>query len=338
MLPTMPNDEATGLSARQRAWDQYWAEDTLHSCAGSFQGNYDGAIAAFWRPVFGQFPEKASVLDLGTGNGPLPQLMLQTLEADRLGEVHGVDLSTPQPRWLDELPSAVKQRVQFHPKVRIEQLPFDDARFDAIVSQFGFEYADRAPATRELLRVAAPTATIAMICHHHASRLVEVADHEVRHLAWLLDETEIFPSAVAMLPYVAMSATPAGRERLQRDPEANVARTRFNLAMNELAEKAHAADIPDALQDMLAYFPHLMQWTIAYGEQAGREMLLATQDNMRNAALRSQELREFALDDSEMTELRSTLEQAGFVTKADLIKEGDYLMGWGLLARREKLS
>ena len=338
MLSTMPNKQPTGLSARQHAWDRYWAEDTLHSCPGSFRGNYDGAIAAFWHPVFGQVPRQGRVLDLGTGNGPLAELMLQSIGPDRLPEVHGVDLATPQPKWLDRLDATLRQRLHFHPNVSMEHLPFEDAHFDVIVSQYGFEYADRPQATAELLRVAAPVATIAMICHHHGSRLVEVADHEVQHLAWLLDETEIFPSALAMLPYVAMSATAEGRERLKHDPEANAVRARFNVTMNALAERAHNASIPDALHDMLAFFPQLMQWTAAHGEQAGRELLLATQDNMRNAALRSQELRAFALQDDDMATLRATLEQAEFTTEVRLVREGEYLMGWGLLAQRKPIS
>ena len=44
-------------SARRAAWSAYWATGGLHSCVGSFGGNYGGAIGGFWRE--GEGPRSA---------------------------------------------------------------------------------------------------------------------------------------------------------------------------------------------------------------------------------------------------------------------------------------
>jgi hypothetical protein len=54
----------------------------------------------------------------------------------------------------------------------METLPFDDAVFDAAVSQFGFEYGRVDEAARELARVLAPGSPISFLIHHSESSVV----------------------------------------------------------------------------------------------------------------------------------------------------------------------
>ena len=41
---------------RIESWSRYWASGALHSCAGSFDGNYAGSLRAFWNEVFSSLP------------------------------------------------------------------------------------------------------------------------------------------------------------------------------------------------------------------------------------------------------------------------------------------
>ena len=142
-------------NARSQAWSAYWSSGRLHSCAGSFEGNYGGAIGTFWRTRLVHLAPGARVLDLATGNGPLPE-MLALMHGAAIA-VDAVYLAVPAPAWHD--PSR-HPGVRFHAGVDMEALPFADGLFDLVVSQYGFEYADHARALAEVLRVAAPRASI----------------------------------------------------------------------------------------------------------------------------------------------------------------------------------
>src|SRR5688572_29452405 len=126
---------ANDQDARRDAWSSYWAAGGLHSCVGSFAGNYAGAIGDFWRDRAAALPDGARILDLATGNGALP-LLFRDRRGDAI-EIDAVDLARIAPRWHrpDESP-----RVRFHSGIAMERLPFADAGFDLVASQFGFEY------------------------------------------------------------------------------------------------------------------------------------------------------------------------------------------------------
>jgi SAM-dependent methyltransferase len=326
--------------ARVEAWNTYWAAGPLHSCAGSFDGNYGGAIGEFWKPLFESLEPGQKVLDLATGNGPLPALLagLKQLDADRMPRIVGIDLAEPAPRWLEPLDPDVRDRVNLQGGVRMEALPFEDDEFDMIVSQYGFEYADRAGALAEVLRVARPEATIALVCHHAGSRLVEVASSEVTHLEWLLDESPVLADAERLLPFIAKSGTPEGVAALRQDADANAARDRFNQSFKDLAERAKGATIPDALHEVQDGLPQLIQLATKNGGAAAVEALERWRQLMRNAALRSRELCEFALDGDAVAGLAEGLRAGGFEVTTGELADGHYLMGWSVLARRGRIN
>ena len=64
------------LSQRAAVWSRYWSRGALHSCTGSFGDAYEGPIADFWRQGFGALAQGARVLDIASGNGPVPKLLL----------------------------------------------------------------------------------------------------------------------------------------------------------------------------------------------------------------------------------------------------------------------
>ena len=54
----------------------------------------------------------------------------------------------------------------------MEELPFADQRFGAVVSQFGFEYSRRDPAAGEIARVLRPGGAMSLLVHHAASAVL----------------------------------------------------------------------------------------------------------------------------------------------------------------------
>lgn len=312
-----------GTSERQQAWTRYWQSGALHSCVGSYRGNYGGAVAAFWRTQFAGLDAGMRVLDLGTGNGPLPALALATLGAEKLPHIDAVDLAEPRPPWLSAEPAATRARIVFHAGVRMESLPFPDGHFNRIVSQYGFEYADTEAAAAEALRVLAPAGAVALVCHHAQSRLVDVAREEVAHIDWLLAEDSVIAAVSTFAPFLALPKSDEGQR----------ASDQFNAAMARMVERAQRSPVPDALHDVAGVVRAVLDAAGRRGAGAAAELVARWVEAARDARVRSAELCANALDDDALQKLRAAFERGGLTTAAQALYEGDYLIGWTITAR-----
>ncbi|GGA68048.1 hypothetical protein GCM10011521_02730 [Arenimonas soli] len=324
MEPT--HDTAADASARRAAWSAYWATGGLHSCVGSFDGNYSGAIGAFWRGVFTDLPDgPVRALDLATGNGALPRLLWEH-RAGRPGlEVDAVDLARLAPAWLDPGQHA---GLRFHSGVAMEHLPFPDASFDLVTSQYGFEYAHREAALAEALRVLRPGGRLALVMHHAGSVLVRVGRSELQNQALLLAPDGLLSATAAVLPWVARAR--AGQDP-SGEPDALRARTDYNAAIQALAAAIAGSDAPDLLVEARAWVNRLLAGTGP--DPAPALATLATyREGLVGAGLRTGELIEHALDDEQSAALVSALQAArpaGRV-RVGLVSQAEGLLGWGL--------
>jgi SAM-dependent methyltransferase len=317
---------------RRDSWSRYWAGGALHSCATSFAGNYDDAIGAFWRSVFAPLRGGERVLDVATGNGALPRLLIDTLAAaGRLPEIEAVDLADIDPAWARQLAPDIAPRVHFHSRVAVESLPFADASFDLVVSQYGLEYSDLARSVGEVARVLKPGGAVALVLHHRDALPVRSGRAEVAHIDWLLASGGLIDRARRLLPFLARLATPAGVASLQRDPEAGKARIQLNEAMRALDSRARIEPVPDLLFEIQSQVGELLNSTAAIGERASRSRLQGIVDGMAQARLRQAELVEHALDRAGVERLAAGL--SGCATaKADIdeLHVRGELFGWSL--------
>jgi ubiquinone/menaquinone biosynthesis C-methylase UbiE len=281
---TSPDD-----TARRAAWTRYWATGGLHSCTGSFSGNYSGAIGAWWTTQIARLQPGQRLLDLATGNGPLPLMLLEQRSADSI-EVDAVDLAQVAPAWFDP---ARHRGIRFHSGVAMEQLPFDDASFDRVVSQFGFEYARRGPALQECLRVCRPDGGLALVMHHAGSVLVEVGRSELANQALLQAPGGLFDAAAAVIPWFARARS---GEDLRTNAEALACREAYNAAIRTLAQHIATSRAPDLLVETRDGINRLLT---TVGPDAG-PALSALQDyrNAQHAAgLRTAEMIAHALEE-----------------------------------------
>jgi SAM-dependent methyltransferase len=125
-------------------------------------GNF-GGMAVFTTPVAGHLVRFAgvgrgqSVLDVGTGTGVV------AITARRAGaKVNGLDLTPELLAQAKEGASiAGHEDIAWH-EGDVEALPFSDASFDVVLSQFGHMFAPRPEvAVSEMLRVLKPGGTLA---------------------------------------------------------------------------------------------------------------------------------------------------------------------------------
>lgn len=335
--PESITDQVTAreaLAARSAVWTRHWASGAPHSCAGTYGERYTGAIAEFWRTVFGSLTGGQRVLDIATGNGALPRLLLALQPAAPI-EVDAIDLAAIEPPWIASLSAAARGRMRFHGDQPAESLSFPDRAFDLIISQYGIEYSDLDCSITEMLRVLAPGGRIALLVHVVGSRPVTLAAVEIAHLDWLLSDAGLLRATAAMIEPISRAGTPDGRAALAYDRGAEVARERFNAAQLGLRERAAVKDGADVLFEMQTALAAALGVAAQHGVAAARIRLDAIELAARDSHLRLRQLCNHALPRSKLDALCQALLQAPgasrSVTTGEVHEQG-FLMGCTLLA------
>lgn len=314
---------------RQAVWGRHWAGGAAHSCAGSYDDTYGGSIGQFWRGVAASLPSRARVLDIATGPGAVPRL-LHDWRPQAEWQIDAVDLAPVQPDWWVALPPAEQARLRFHGGVAAEALPFADGQFDAVLSQYGLEYANLPRAVSELLRVRAPTGQVALVLHHASSRPVTLAAVEMDHISWLRASHGLLPAARAMLGPMARAATPAGRASLATDPEAAARRQRFNQAQQDLERRLAVPDGADVLQETRAAVHGLFSLAQQEGVAAAEVAWSSLDQALADAHWRLDELRRCALAPAAVEHLLALLRPALPHARLQLLQDGPHTMGWAV--------
>ena len=171
------------------AWADYWtsAGGVRPACLPNAKNGVEAAQRVVWAALAKTLPRRAKVLDIGTGDGAV----LAALAVRRDLELTGVDNAPALPR--------PHKGMRLLADVAAEQLPFGDGRFDAIVSQFGFEYADTTRAAAEAGRVLRAGGAIHMIVHHRDGPIVEHNRARREALLWAAGERDLIGRAKALV-------------------------------------------------------------------------------------------------------------------------------------------
>lgn len=320
------------VDARQAVWTRYWSHGAAHSCGGSYGNRYGGALADFWRAAFSQLGPGARLLDVATGNGPLPRLLLDCDPGD--SSCDALDLARLAPAWVAALPDAQRARVRFHGGQPAETLPFADASFDLVMSQYGLEYTDLARSVPELLRVLKPGGKIRLVLHHAQARPVALAVTELDHLAWLSEPQGLLDAVAALLPALARAATEQGRAALAGDRAADAARTRFNGLQAQATALAGASACPDVLLETRQDIAGIVNLALAHGADAAQLALGRLRADLDDGALRLRELVRYALDDGAARALGAALAVGGGQLTLRALEDQAMLMGWALSVDR----
>ena len=314
---------------RRAVWSRYWASGALHSCATSYHDNYAGPIGEFWRSAFATLAPGDSVLDIATGNGALPRLLLAERPETSI-ECDAVDLAQIAPAWLRDAEPTQRQRVRLHGGVAAESLPFPHDAFSLVVSQYGIEYADLSRAVPEVLRVLSPGGSIRLVVHHAGSRPVQLAGEEIHHIDWLLSDNGLLALAAAMIPAMARAATPEGRAALAVDSHANQTRSRFNAMQTAASVRVASSACPDVLHEVREGIARIFGMAMAKGVDEAAQALSAMRAQLVDSRLRLNELRRHALDEKAVQGLCDQLAEGGArVTRLPLSDAG-HVMGWAV--------
>lgn len=310
------------IEPRRAAWSSYWASGNLNSCLGSFVDDPEGAIGRFWESCCAGLEAGNRVLDLATGNGALVKLVHERIRSDL--RIDAVDLATVAPRWLVLADTA---GVSFHSGVRMEALPFADAGYDLVVSQFGLEYAQWPGALEEAIRVCRPGGRMAFVLHHAESVVMRIGRIEQVHQRQLVSAQGLLPAAQGLLPHLIRIQAGA-----QPDPDAERARAAYNHAMRVLAECISASEAPDLLLEARDQVHGIVAGRHAEDPSSRSAQLEAYAQALTDAALRTQELLESGLDQTRLDQLVEVLQTrcVGRPVSAQPLVQAEGVIAWGV--------
>jgi SAM-dependent methyltransferase len=201
------------------SWDEYWRADRLASCVPE-NTQTAGAIASFWIAKFETLPVGSRILDIASGNGIVLAYAARASRGRQRGfALAGVDLAHIDPLRNLSNPDPLFRDTDFRGGVAAESLPFGDASFDCVTSQFGLEYADLDRALDEAARVLRTRGRFFWLAHHVEGEVVRQNAGQRMEVDWLLG---------ADGPYAAMREFVDALRRPSRLP---AARDRLNLAL-----------------------------------------------------------------------------------------------------------
>jgi SAM-dependent methyltransferase len=319
---------------RASVWTRHWASGAAHSCTGSSSQRYDGEAGEFWRQRWAQLPAGARVLDLATGNGPLPRdLCAQRPAGD--WQCDAVDLAQVAPSWLASLHEPLRSRLKFHAGTRMEALPFATGSMDCVVSQYGFEYAQREPAWQEVLRVLAPGGTAAFVMHHAQGRPVSLAREELQLIEQLTAPDGWLAATRALLEPLNRARTPAGLASLQGDTVADAKREAFQRTQQGVQQLKQTANVPDVLHEAT----HAVSAMVVHVQTEGLASALSAWEaymgHLADQRLRLRELCDHALDAQALAWLCEAAIGGlpGHRVETGTITEQSALMGWTFWVR-----
>ncbi len=324
------HDAASARAAQPAtpAWSRYWASGAAHSCAGSFDDAYGGAVGAFWQEAFALLPRPARVLDIACGNGALARL-LTAVRDDADLRCDAVDLADVRPGWAREDP-----RLVFHPGTPAEALPFADGSFDLVASQYGVEYAEFDRALPEALRVVRPGGLVHLVVHHRDGRPCTLAREELAHLDWLERESGWFDAAAAMLEPMGLLAEPGGRDRLQRESRFAAVRQSFDAVVAEARRRQAASACGDLLADVHGWTTQAFRVAGTQGHQAAAPVLAEVRRTLADIRARLDDLVAHALDETALERIAATARAAGWVCASAPLRDRGHLMGIALTLHR----
>ncbi|MFQ6371516.1 class I SAM-dependent methyltransferase [Shewanella sp. YIC-542] len=189
-------------------WTRYWnTTNALNSFAeGEYSTNYQGDILHFWERILKDTPQHSTIIDLASGNGALAVLAYQYGVSHRYNfNIHAVDASDVGVAGrLTSFPSSVADalaNIAFHSNTFIENMPFDDASADLLISQYGLEYSELNRSLIECARVLKAGGRLCALMHHTDSVIVKDSKAGLRVLEHLFAKNGFHTQCMALLAH-----------------------------------------------------------------------------------------------------------------------------------------
>ncbi len=307
------------------SWTEYWRTGRGASC---FEGSeVEVRLHRLWEDLVDELADGARVLDLATGNGTVAASCAAHGRARGLRlAIEGVDAAAIDPAKYVPDPGGLLQALSFRGNVRLEALPFEDAAFDAIVSQFGFEYADEEAAAAEAVRCLAPGGRLCFVLHALDGAVARDTALRLERLRGVLDEN----GALTLVLALARAAVTRDRAALAAGA------ARLPAAAQHVRRLAENPPADDAA---LFYAGEFLRLWARRHRYRPADLLRSAEDgwaNARGVALRQRDMLKAARSATDMARLHERFARLG-LTVADpgeLTDARGARIGWLLRATR----
>ncbi len=224
------------LSAQQ--WTRYWSKGTTTTFFGRFNQNYDGEIKEFWQSNFEKLPQDAKIIDFGTGNGALAILAAQySLDHNKNFSITAIDYAEIDPlkQVINKLPSNLLDSIEFMSGVNMENTGLNGAQYDAVISQFGFEYGNLEKTVNETSRLLKPNKSqLYLVMHYHESAIIQQGK-DVLHQIDRCNSSQLHHILLKLLELLEQI------KHLKQNPANNNAAEKLRQRANNITEDLHHA-------------------------------------------------------------------------------------------------
>ena len=313
-------------------WSVFWQSNQLQSCLPDNSATGKQSIQGTWRSFFEALPEAAEVLDLGTGNGGLATQAV-TVSKSRAAPfvIHGVDLADIEPARFVSAAEDLLTEVKFHPRTAMEKLPFADATFDAVASQYAIEYTNTDESSAEALRVLKVGGLFRFLVHADDGVLKDRCRLQAGQAEQILN-SDLFAASEALLHRLVNAEITKSSEAIAAAEQAIAATKSVFDELGRHFEGDEDSSLVDNLLAAIRTLPgmrrsHSIESLVAMNENI-RELLLAQSKRlkaMQNAALNDAAAGEFVKRLQSLGSTEVELERA--TTGMDASCVGHWLSG-----------
>ena len=333
-----PARRDTAAGARRDSdwhWSAYWRQGSLTTFdQGHFQHGYDGPVAAFWNQALDPLPDQAVIVDLATGNGALPLLMVRRArELGRRWRILGVDYAAIRiPDSGDDLERirADLAQVELKSHTPMERTGLPDRSVDLVSSHFGIEYGDVPRAVAEAARILKRPGRLALVMHHPDSAVVEQARENLRQARLCVDEEKLDRKLAELVRAQAASSASGATDAGLQEREQAVRRTLERLGGQSDGRPGQLGSIVENYLRVVDDFRDRSRAErLAFIEQSSEALTAYT--------ARLEAMLAAAMDGSRFSDFVARLEAAGFsaVRTGALEHDNGVLIGRTLTARLE---
>ncbi len=313
------------FDTRIDAWDRYWKGGHGDTC---FHQGDVFSLQKDWMAFFAALPKSARILDLATGNGALPLMAATVSREEGLGfSITGVDFATPSPELVSDVDASLLDGISFVSSTPLETMEFDEASFDAVTSQFGFEYSDTRRSIPRIAKLMAPGCKLRFLIHSHGGSVFRSTEQRCGRIKQLLAKDQVFDICRRLARFNPRDpASLAKAQKLER---------RFHAKLKSL--RAKATDLPpdDVSIYAMNYVEQLVQSRSYAPPDEWRKALSDLSDELNDYVIRLNGMLRAAQKDAEMKRLVASFEAAGLedVSYQPALQDQNDV-GWILLATK----
>ncbi len=315
-------------SETQSAWTQYWRSGQTESLPEERAAGRLGALDTAWGEFLSGFSEGARLLDLATGGG---DVIRRALALGRNFNITGVDIAD-----LSTVSAGLRaQGIALVGNTDLSKLPFPDAGFDGVTSQFGIEYANLTAAAVEAVRVLAPGGRGRFVMHHADSPITQGVAKSLAAYRSVFSDSKAFQRGRTVFELRRQSAPQ--NAILQAEAE-------FRAAVGDLQSRLRVAVLQSGLREqalgaarnVIALLAHLAATPGSHPPADALRQIGGAEEQIQASTLRKTEQVKVALDRKGIAQVANHLTGAGALV--DTPQELKYPLGrvlaWSLQFRK----